>query len=192
MPVIVLIMGAIGEGKTRTCLELAERCRRNGFKVYGLASPRVFLGGRLIGYDGLDLSSLEEFPLVRLKEMVEDPDWFHFGGLRYAFSTAGFERANSTLLKASEALDSLSIIFVDEFGRLEAAGRGLLPGILCVVDGIRKGRIAVFTCRPELQGSLGKLLGGDDINLLYYTPADLEEAWATIQGSRSSQLHEAP
>lgn len=123
MPVIVLIIGAVGEGKTSTCLELAERCRRRGLKVYGLASPRVFLEGRLIGYDGLDLSSREEFPLARLKEMVEGPDWFHFGGLRYAFSTTGFERANSILLSSSEALDRTPIIFLDEFGRLEASGQ---------------------------------------------------------------------
>lgn len=181
MSMAVLITGAIGEGKTTACLELAERCRRGGFKVYGIVSPRAFQDGALIGYDCLDISSREEFPLVRLKKVVEGLDWFHFKGLKYAFSTIGFERANSILLRSSEALDRLSVIFIDEFGRLEAAGRGLLPGILNVVERIRRGGIAVFTCRPELRGSLEKLLEDEKINFLYYTPADLEEAWVMIQ-----------
>lgn len=58
--------------------------------MYGLASPRVFLEEKLIGYDGLDLSSHVRFPLVRLKEAVEGPDWFHFGGLRYDPSPSKF------------------------------------------------------------------------------------------------------
>lgn len=183
LPVILLIMGAIGEGKTTSCLELAERCRRRGLKVYGLASPRVLLEGRMIGYDCLDLSSHVRFPLVRLKEVVEGPDWLYFGGLRYAFSTTGFERANSILLSSSEALDRFSIIFVDEFGRLEAVGQGLLPGVIRLTDRLEKGGLAVFTCRPELQGSLRKLVENKGIKLLPYEPPDLEDIWLEIQSS---------
>ncbi|MBS7638590.1 hypothetical protein KEJ49_06920 [Candidatus Bathyarchaeota archaeon] len=186
MPVIILIMGAVRKGKTTACLELAERCRRRGLKVYGLVSPRFFLEGRLVGYDCLDLSSHVSFPLVRLKEVVEGPDWFHFGGLRYAFSTSGFERANSILLSSSEALDRSSIIFVDEFGRLEAAGQGLLPGVLRLADRLKKGGLAVFTCRPELQGSLRKLVENKGIKLLPYEPPYLEDIWLEIQRSLKS------
>jgi nucleoside-triphosphatase THEP1 len=182
MSIAVLILGGIGEGKTRACLELAERCEGEGIKVYGIVSPRVFQEGRLMGYDGLDLSTRVRFPLARLREVVEGPDWFEFGGLRYAFSKSGFDRANSILLSSSEARTKPSIIFIDEFGRLEAAGQGLHPGVLRVVERIGEGP-AIITCRPELQCYLSNLVGNRGINWLYYKPQDLEEAWLTIQRS---------
>lgn len=181
MPLAVLIIGAIGEGKTRACLELAERCRRGGFRVCGLVSPRVIINGRLLGYNCLDLSSREEFPLARLGGMVEGPDWFSFGGLRYAFSTSGFGRANSILFRSSESMNPSTIIFIDEFGRLEAAGGGLLPGIMRVVERLRGGGSAVFTCRDELQNPLRRVIGDEGVELLLHRPSGLEEIWMTIQ-----------
>jgi nucleoside-triphosphatase THEP1 len=181
MPTAVLIVGGMGEGKTRACLKLAERCEGEGIKVYGMVSPRVYQGGRLMGYDGLDLSTRVRFPLARLREVAEGPDWFEFGGLRYAFSKSGFERANSILLSSSEASIEPSIIFIDEFGRLEAAGRGLHSGILRVLEGMRRGGAAVFTCRTDIRNSLEKLLRERGVKLLCYGPSGLEEIWTTIQ-----------
>ncbi len=181
MSIAVLMVGAVGDGKTRACLELAERCRREGFKVYGVASPRVFLEGGLVGYNCVDLSTRRELPLARLKEMAEGPGWSHLGELRYAFSISGLEWANSVLLSSSKARDPSSIIFVDEFGRLEAEGRGLLPGILHVVERLREGGIAAFTCRSELQASLEEVIGDGGVETLCYRPSEMEEIWRAIQ-----------
>jgi nucleoside-triphosphatase THEP1 len=180
MSCAIIVHGAVGSGKTRACLELAERARTRGIPVGGVLSVRVYQGEELIGYDGLDLASDEAFPLARLRGREDGPDWFVFGSLIYAFSAPGFERANNILMRSAETLSQSSTIFVDEFGRLERAGLGIYPGALRVAEKLRIGGIAVFACRSDMVDAVEALTRGQAQDIFRYEPKDLEAIWGTV------------
>ncbi len=70
---VIIVYGPIGSGKTTTCLELAERARSD-VAVAGIITKRVFVGEDVMGYDCVNLSTGEAFPLVRLAGELDDPD----------------------------------------------------------------------------------------------------------------------
>jgi len=176
----IIIHGAIGAGKTRTCLELAHKAKDLGIRLEGVISPRVFEGERLIGYDCQRVSSGEAFPLVRLKDHAVGPDWFHFGGLMYAFSGEGFERANDILIRASRKMTPSTLIFVDEFGRLEGEGHGVHRGASAIASRLKEGGVAVFTCRSNLVESVQDLLERGFPDAVVLDAGDAGSAWELI------------
>jgi len=184
MSCAVLVYGPIGSGKTCTCLSLAERVRAEGVPVGGILSIRVHQDGELIGYDGLDPASGQVFPLVRLRGQVKSPDWFVFGRLIYAFSVPGFKRANRILTRSAEALNRPSIVFVDEFGRLERAGQGVYPGAVKVVEALRGVGVgvAVFTCRTDMVEAVEELVRGKARCMFGVEPGEVEALWCRVRG----------
>ena len=180
---VVLVYGLIGSGKTRTCIDLVERLLSINKNIGGILSKRVYQEGELIGYDCLDVSSGQIFPLARLWNQVCGPDWFNFRELKYAFSTSGLKRANSILIGLSKGLNIPSIVFIDEFGRLESAGAGMYPGITRVVESLKMHawNTAIFTCRTDLIEAVEKLLTGQAQNVSKCEPGDLEKLWNMIQ-----------
>ena len=178
----IIVYGPIGSGKTCTCLSLAEMARAEGLPAGGILSPRVYRGGELVGYDGLDPSTGEVFPLVRLRSRVEGSEWFVFGRLRYAFSTPGFERANLILTRSAEEMSRLSIVFVDEFGRLEGSNRGIYAGASRVAEALREGGVSVFTCRGDMVQAVEGLLRGRAQAVLRREPGGAEAMWRFIRG----------
>jgi len=180
MSCAIIVHGAVSSGKTCTCLELAERARAQGITVGGILSIRAYQDTELIGYDGLDLASKEVFPLVRLRKVVDGPDWFLFGDLIYAFSVRGFERANSILTHLADTLSSSSIIFIDEFGRLEKAGLGLYLGASRVAERLKAGGIAIFTCRTDLVNAVEDLVYDKAESIIRFEPNNLEALWSTV------------
>lgn len=177
----IIIHGAIGAGKTKTCLDLVHKAKDFGIRVEGVISPRVFEGESLIGYDCRQVSSREAFPLVRLKGHTMGLDWFHFGGLMYAFSTEGFERANNILIRASIEMTPSTLIFVDEFGRLEDKGQGLHRGASAVASKLAEGGVAVFTCRSDLVESVCDLLGRGAPDAVVLDAGDVGSAWEIVR-----------
>jgi nucleoside-triphosphatase THEP1 len=180
MSCAIIVHGAVGSGKTRACLELVERARAKGIPIGGVLSVRVYQDEELIGYDCLDLTSRDVFPLARLRGRVNGPDWFVFGSLIYAFSVQGFERANSILIHSAEALSHSSIVFIDEFGRLERAGLGIYPGALRVAEKLSVGGVAVFACRTDVVDAVEALTRGKAQVVFRYEPKDLEALWRTV------------
>jgi len=174
MSCAIVIQGAIGSGKTRACLRLAERARSEGLEAGGVICTRVFEGGGLIGYDGLDPASGESFPLSRLRNTVDGLGWFGFGNLIYSFSSEGFTRANGILKACADGWERLNIVFIDEFGRLERAKLGLYTGASMVAESLKKGGIAVFTCRSDLVGSVEEFLMGRARRILIFEPNEEE------------------
>ena len=170
MSCAIVVHGAIGSGKTNSCLSMAEAVRKEGITSGGILSIRVFQEGRLIGYDGLELSSGEVFPLARLRELAGDSDWFVFRNLRYSFSISGFKRANQILERSAETLSQSSIVFVDEFGRLEKDKRGIYSGTVKVAEALRGGGITVFTCRTEMVEILKKMVLDKTKNIIRLKP----------------------
>jgi len=177
----IVVHGPVGSGKTTTCLALAEMARAEGLSVAGILSPRVYQAGELVGYDGLDLWTSEGFPLVRLRSLVEGPGWFMFRQLRYAFSGPGFERANRILKRSAEGACRPSIVFVDEFGRLEAANRGLYAGASRVAEALRRGGVAVFACRGDMVDDVEGLVHGRAQVVRRKEPGDVETLWHIVK-----------
>jgi nucleoside-triphosphatase THEP1 len=142
---LVVVSGGKGSGKTTACSALRARCREMGVSVGGVLSPRRFDGERHVGYDCLDCSTGELFPLARVRDIVSGGSWVSMGGLRYVFSRDGLERANGILVSASGALKG-GVAFVDEVGRLEMRGHGLHDGLMALLVRRAPG-VLVASCR---------------------------------------------
>jgi len=191
MSCAIVVHGAIGSGKTNTCLRLAERANREEAAVGGIITLRQFQRGELMGYDCQEVASGRTFPLARLRENVEGPDWFEFGGLKYAFSLQGFERANEILARSVQDLSRNAIVFVDEFGRLERAGLGLYEGAKKVAEGLRDGGIAVFSCRTDTVEFVEGLVHNHAQAVLRFEPGDEKLLWLTVK-KRTRARHPEP
>jgi nucleoside-triphosphatase THEP1 len=176
-----IVHGPIGIGKTKACLDLAKRARAEGSTPRGVISPAAFSHGEQIGYDCLDIFSGEAFPLVRLKGLVKSPEWFHHGNLKYAFSVPGFKRANLILSRSAEATGPTPLVFVDEFGRLERAGRGFYSGAVRVAESLTPGCAAVFACRTDTVDAVKKLVLGRAREVREFKPGDADSIWRYIQ-----------
>jgi len=183
---VILLKGPIGSGKTKACLALLEKANVENIPVGGVISPRVFLDGRLIGYDCLDPVSSQAFPLVRLRDDVDTPDWFTFRRLKYAFSIQGFEKANEILARTAGSMNPSMLVFVDEFGRLEEEGLGLYRGVLEVSEALSEGGTAVLTCRDDLVGTVRGLIQGRARVVHECRPGDLNALWGQIQEAQSA------
>ncbi len=177
---VIIVYGPIGSGKTTTCLELAERARSD-VTVAGVITKRVFRGEEVIGYDFIDLSSGEAFPLVRLAGDLDDPDWLPLYLEKFVFSTSGFQRANEVLRTSVASFEQARLIFVDEFGRLEARGEGLLRGIEGVLGDLRGSDVAVVTCRTNLLSTVEELARGAGHEVHACQPGDSDGLWARMK-----------
>jgi nucleoside-triphosphatase THEP1 len=181
-----IIHGPIASGKTMMCLELVKRAQAEEVAIDGILSPRVFLDGKLMGYNCLDLKTGESFPLVRLRGEVDGPDWFLFGLLKYAFSVSGFERANKILKLSARAMDRLTLGFVDEFGRLENSRNGFYQGAKMVSEALSESGVALFTCRTDLVGAVEELVRGRASEVFIYEPGEVDKVWRLVRESLGS------
>lgn len=175
-----VLHGQSGDGKTRACLMLVEAARSLGINAAGVVTPRAAENIDLAGYDIMDVASGDHFPIARLRETVTGSDWFVFGKLIYAFSTSGFRRANEILLASAESMHHRTLVFVDEFGRLERNGLGLYMGAVSVAERLRDGGAAVFTCRTDLIDIVEGLLQGKARSVSRYPARDAEVLRAEV------------
>lgn len=180
MSCAIVVYGEIGSGKTRTCLKLAEKARDENITIGGILSTRVYRGRELIGYNGLDMASSQVFPLARLRKSVDGSDWLTFSNLIYAFSMRGFERANRILVSSVDTLDRPSIVFVDEFGRLELERLGIYPGALRVAEALKDGGLTIFACRTDMVEAVEGLVGGRGHDVFRHEPREVESLWRTV------------
>ena len=174
---VIIVYGPIGSGKTTTCLELAGRAHSE-VTVAGVITKRVFAGEDVVGYDCIDVSSGEAFPLVRLAGELDDPGWLPLYLEKFVFSTSGFTRANEALTASVASFGRPRLIFVDEFGRLEERGEGLIRGVEVVIGGLRGSDVAVVTCRTNLLSHVEEMaiLAGHEVHTCQ--PGDSDELWA--------------
>ena len=176
---VIIVYGPIGSGKTTTCLELAEMARSK-VTVAGIITKRFFRGEEVVGYDCIDLSTGEAFPLVRLAGELDDPDWLPLYLEKFVFSTSGFQRANEVLTASVASFGQPRLIFVDEFGRLEARRGGLLRGVEGVLSALRGSDVAVATCRTNLLSTVEDMAKRAGHEVHACQPGDPNELWAHI------------
>jgi nucleoside-triphosphatase THEP1 len=160
---VIIVSGGIGSGKTTSLIEARRWALESNLGTAGVISPRNFDRNRLIGYDALDCSTGDVFPLARLREFSAGEDWMEFDGLGYLFSAVGFRRANEILFDVKQT--ESRVIMVDEIGRLELDGGGLMPGLEAVLTSESTWRGAILiSCRLqalELTRSMARRLQED-------------------------------
>ena len=188
MSTVIIIHGPIRGGKTEACLEIMRRARSVGIRTLGVLSPRVFSEGETIGYDLLDPETGETFPLARLREIVDGPDWQLHGNLIYAFSLPTFKRANGLLSASAEAMGSDALLFVDEYGRLEKAHLGFYSGSKGVSMRLDRGGVVVFSCRTDVVDTVEELVQERAESMHTVESDDLEAIWGLISESFNLEL----
>jgi nucleoside-triphosphatase THEP1 len=133
----------------------------------GFASPRVFEGGRLVGYDlyrprtgiRLRLADRMEAEYRGFPDDAEDGRAWFLGPYRFessAFASA-FEAFKEALAEGRNPL------FIDEAGPLELAGRGFAAALRLISDA---GRDLFLVVRESLVGEVTDRFGISDYELI--------------------------
>jgi nucleoside-triphosphatase THEP1 len=136
---ITILTGPVGGGKT-TYLEAAvPLLRARGLSIDGYLSERVMQGASVSGYNLLDLTTGEEFRLLRRSPR---PGGETVGP--FAVDPAGFAAAEAVILRSRPE----DLLVLDELGRLELAGRGVWPAAEPIL--MDAGRKALVVIREEL------------------------------------------
>ncbi len=135
---VILLIGAVGAGKTTALTNLAGRWRSSGRDVRGILAHRVMEEGRLIGYDLEVIGEGKRVPLARRSgTSLEKVGPF-------AFSKAGLALGRRALRESAAA----QVVIVDEIGPLELKGGGWARE---VVELLRESSTAlILVVREEL------------------------------------------
>ena len=145
----VILHAPIGGGKTSTAMAAAERTRADGFKVMGILSLRVLNGGEYPSYDLLELDTGEKMPLVKPQDGTSGEGWESYDNPRFIFSKIGFYSANLALCRGADRMSEGTVVFVDEYGKLESQRKGIYPGTVMVANALKRGGIMVILCRDD-------------------------------------------
>jgi len=139
-PLLFLLTGASGAGKTTWCMELARAAITAGRRVGGFCSPAVFEDGRKTGIDLIDLSRMTRRRLAGLKaEPVPGEasrDW--------QFDEQTLAWGNSLLQTAAPDL-----LILDELGPLEFEHGQGFQDAFNLLDS-HSFRLACVVVRPSL------------------------------------------
>jgi nucleoside-triphosphatase len=118
-PIVVLITGNQGEGKTSLAADLVRELQTRGHPVAGILAPGIWRDGVRIGFDIVDVATGKQAPLARAGETSDTM----FG--RFAFLPEGLKLGREAL--APEKLSRAPIVLVDEVGRWELDNGGWAP-----------------------------------------------------------------
>lgn len=147
-PKIVILTGPRGDGKTTWILGLWEYLRQNGEAVFGVATPKIFTGPRMMGIAVRDLATGQERPLA-LRDSAP--------GKRYGpwrFLPKGIEMAN----EATDPKDHAGLAIIDEIGPLELQGDGFVTAFNALCEGRYKRAVVVI--RGDLLKKIGLQIKG--------------------------------
>ncbi len=121
-PMIYIITGSSGDGKTSVLKDLIDALKTKNIKVSGFISPAVVADNKRIGYDLLDLSNGKNTELSRGYELH---DSVKIG--KFHFCKMGVEFGNNAL-QLDNTKDS-QLICVDEVGPWEMDDKGWASGL---------------------------------------------------------------
>jgi nucleoside-triphosphatase THEP1 len=145
-PILLMITGFRGSGKTVLCRKLVEAARQAGWRVSGILSNPVFEGQTRVAIQAEDLKSGE----VRTLAARREPDSPGSAGLHtrnWQFDSAVLDWGNQ-VLQSSVPTD---LLVVDELGTLEfERGQGWQAGLEALDSGHYQAALVVI--RSELLG----------------------------------------
>ena len=176
---LIIWTGPKHSGKTTAVEALAQDARAAGFSVAGLMAPSVHRGGRLIGFDVVDLRTGARAPLAR-RGAAAGP---HVGD--YGFLADGLEAGERAL---GAAAHSAEMVVVDEFGPLELRGEGWRAGTDSLVA--RAEGLIVLVVREKLVDAVRRLYAGACCRVL--SPADPAAAESVMEMLRAAACHGGP
>ena len=140
VPLLVVVTGRPGAGKTPAIRSLAAGLRERGLSVAGFVQIPVWAEGDKGGYLVRDVASGAERTLA---VKVGDERGEH--GTPFRFEPAGFAFARAALARATAG----SVLILDELGPVELRGGGHMPAVRRALA--RPGLAAVVaTVRPAL------------------------------------------
>lgn len=137
-----LVSGRLTDGKTRLISDLVHRIRStNEFPCYGFMEPCVKEQTTRVGYDLVtDVNGdTERLPFCRLKEQISLSE-----GMLFQFDQTVIDRALQRFQSATFP-QRPSLLYFDEFGRLEANERGLWKPIQFLISHFQRNSIP-YSC----------------------------------------------
>ena len=167
-PLLFVITGARGAGKTAFCARIVEAAREAGWKAAGILSHPVFEGDTRTAIEAEDLRTGARRTLAR-RVAADEATLPTPGTKHWSFDPAAIDWANSVL----EAAPPADLLIVDELGPLEFERNAGWQKGLAAVDS-RQYAIALVVVRAELLGEA--LLRWGEANVVEIeTPED--SAW---------------
>ncbi len=136
-PMLIIITGKRGEGKTTFMKELSEILFEKRFNVCGFICPVKYKENIRQSYRFYDLASKKEMELCTIKE---NKDWEKTGCFYFNPETVIY--GNSLLINSRE--NTSDIIVIDEIGQLELNGSGWAKGISYIAENVETNVIAVI------------------------------------------------
>ncbi len=152
-PLLFLVTGSQGAGKTTFCQYLVDAAREAGWQTAGLISRPVFEGNLKIAIDTEDLNHGD------IRRLAVRSDMPTPGAQHWKFDEDTLAWGNR-VLKASIPAD---LLVIDELGPLEFEQESGWQAGLAAVDS-RQYAIAIVVVRPQLLGEA--LIRWDDANLV--------------------------
>ena len=152
-PLLFLVTGSQGAGKTTFCRHLVEAAREAGWRTAGLLSNPVFEGSKRIAIDAEDLKRGETRRLA-VRSDTPTPGTRH-----WKFDEPALAWGNHVLTDSIPA----DLLVIDELGPLEFERETGWQAGLAAVDS-RQYAVAIVVVRPELLGEA--LLRWDEANLV--------------------------
>lgn len=152
-PLVVVLTGRSGSGKTPAMERLVDILRERGVEVFGFLQPPIWRQGRKEGFDLVDVRSTERAPLGR---RVADGQGDHH--TPFVFDPRGFALARRALIRPPRR----GVLVVDEIGPVELRGEGHWDA---VARAWKAGRpvAAVLTLRRQLIPAFLALLGAREV-----------------------------
>jgi len=132
-----IVTGRPGVGKTTLVRKVVEKLREEGYNMTGFFCPEVRQGGRRIGFKIVSLDGRLEAWLAK----TEGCDGPRVG--RYNTCWEAEEVARN----ATEQLDSVDLVVIDEIGPMELKLKGVRGAILRV---LRSGKPGLFVVHERL------------------------------------------
>ena len=171
-PLLFVVTGVTGSGKTRYLQEVVERATQRGQRVGGVLQPRrAEPAGHRDSYLVRELSGGDECLLVS----------FPHG--RPVFRPEGFTLASRGL----ESSLAAQLVVVDELGNQEAGGAGHWPSLQALLDGSPPAALLVSVARQRLDELLPRLPAAGEPQIL-----DLDDPGSDPEGFAGLLLRSLP
>jgi len=172
---VILWTGAKHSGKTIAATRLAEKVCDEGFTTAGVLAPSIYLNGKLVGFDLVDLQTKKRISLVYRENKNK----------RFTFTDEGLRFGKAVLNR--KATESAQLIIIDEFGPLELKGGGWRQNIDSLLTSAKG--ILLIVAREELANRVQQLYSGISSRLLRADDSEsIDKVISMLQNQYRSRL----